>query len=197
MTQLYMIRHAETESNRSGRYQGNRADSPLTCGGRQTAIQAGLTIPDYWFTQPIICSPMRRAVETATLLASGRATISPHPTLREYDAGDWTDQLTEVIDQHWPGKRDAWAAANLPNVPGGDRAVAFSRRVWTALEECAQIAAPDDVVVVTHAGVIREAYRLVTRGQLFTPAPLGAIILQKSYGKWELAWHTQEGEGSE
>jgi broad specificity phosphatase PhoE len=197
MTRLYMIRHAETDSNRCGRYQGSRADPPLTGAARQAAIQAGLIIPGHWFTQPVICSPMRRTVETATLLAAGRAAISAHYALREYDAGDWTDQLIEVIDQRWPGMRASWNAASLPNVPGGDRAVAFGRRVWTALEECAEIAGPNDVVVVTHAGVIREAYRLVTGGQLFTPAPLGVMILRKSHGNWELAWHTEEGEGSE
>jgi probable phosphoglycerate mutase len=197
MARLYMIRHAETDANRRGRYQGSRADPPLTRAGRQAATQASLTIPDYWFRQPIICSPMRRTVETATLLAAGRAAISAHHTLREYDAGDWTDQLIEVIDQRWPGMRTSWNAANLPNVPGGDRAVAFGRRVWTVLEECAEIATRHDLLVVTHAGVIREAYRLVTGGQLFTPAPLGAIILQESHGQWELTWHTKEGEGSE
>lgn len=197
MTRLYMIRHAETDSNRCGRYQGSQADPPLTSAGRQAASQASLTIPDHWFTQPIICSPMRRTVETATLLAAGRATISAYRALREYDAGDWTGQLVKAIDQGWPGMRASWNTANLPNVPGGERAVAFGRRVWKALEQCAEIATPDDVIVVTHAGVIREAYRLVTGGQLFTPAPLGAIILRESHGHWELVWRTGEGDGSE
>jgi ribonuclease H / adenosylcobalamin/alpha-ribazole phosphatase len=197
MTRLYIVRHAETYANRCGRYQGSRADPPLTSAGRQAATQASLTIPDHWFTQPIICSTMRRAIETATLLAAGRATITAHHTLREFDAGDWTDQLIEVIDERWPGMRASWNAANLPNLPGGERAVGFGRRVWTALEQCAEIASPADVVVVTHAGVIREAYRLVTAGQLFTPASLGAIILRESHGHWELVWRTGEGGGSE
>jgi broad specificity phosphatase PhoE len=140
---------------------------------------------------------MRRTVETAMLLAAGRVAISEHHALREYDAGDWTNQLIEVIDLHWPGLRASWNAGNLPNLPGGERAVAFGRRVWTALEECAEVANSNDVIVVTHAGVIREAYRLVTDGELFTPAPLGAIILTKSRGHWELVWRTEEGEGSE
>lgn len=197
MTRLYLIRHAETDSNRCGRYQGSQADPPLSDAGRLAALQAGLTIADHWFTQPIICSPMRRTVETATLLAAGRTAISEHQALREYDAGHWTNQLIEVIDLRWPGLRASWNAGNLPNLPGGDRAVAFGRRVWTALEECAEHANSNDVIVVTHAGVIREAHRLVTSGKLFAPTPLGAMILTKSRSTWELVWRTEEGESSE
>jgi probable phosphoglycerate mutase len=198
MTRLYVIRHAETDSNRCDRYQGSRADPPLSDTGCQAALLASRNISYNWFAQPIICSPMRRTIETATLLAAGRvSTFKHHHALREYDAGDWTNELVEVIDTRWPGLRASWNSGDLPNVPGGDRAVAFGRRVWVALEECAEFADSGDAMVVTHAGVMREAYRLVTGGKLFTPAPLGAMILTQTTGHWQLSWRTEEGWGSE
>lgn len=63
---LYIIRHGQTEWNKSGRLQG-QTDIALNENGRELAIKVGKAIKEIPFDR-VISSPLARAKETAELV---------------------------------------------------------------------------------------------------------------------------------
>lgn len=153
-TTVLLIRHAQTDAvdrrlagrepialNQVGRAQAER----LTQALRTVAITA------------VYCSPLERAVETATPLARERGLrVEPKLELMEVDFGAWTGAgLAELA--HDP----AWQRFNrhrsFADVPGGERALDVQARVIRALDELRVRHPNETVVCVTHADVIRLA----------------------------------------
>ena len=86
MTAFALVRHGETEWNRARRIQGS-TDIPLNDTGRQQAGAAGqLLAPHAW--SRIVASPLSRAEETATIIATqaglGRPDLDALRTERNY-----------------------------------------------------------------------------------------------------------------
>src|SRR3989344_6140314 len=74
MTEIYLVRHGETEYNRDGILQG-WVDSPLTEKGRENAFNNGMSLLKLGVAEKltrIISSDFPRAVETTKII---RATI--------------------------------------------------------------------------------------------------------------------------
>lgn len=84
---LVLIRHGETDWNAAGRLQG-RTDVPLNDVGRAQARNAGTALAGGGWDL-LVSSPLRRAVETATLIgaASGLELALTLPGLLERDYG--------------------------------------------------------------------------------------------------------------
>lgn len=108
MTEIYLLRHGETEWNASGRFQG-KLDSPLTSQGVEQARSCGRRLSqlgiDY---DTVIASPLGRTRQTASIVADcGRfPDIRYDQRLAEVSIGSW-DGLTHVdIDAQWPGRLD-------------------------------------------------------------------------------------------
>lgn len=107
----------------------------------------------------LLVSPLRRAIQTADLLAPALAPASRHevPDLAEMEFGDWAGQpVTEVWDEIKTGPLHNWSfltADILP--PAGESFTMLADRVadWmTSLPF-----SPDPVVIIAHSGVMRAA----------------------------------------
>jgi uncharacterized phosphatase len=63
---IWFLRHGQSLANLEARFAGRRDDSPLTELGRSQALVAAAALPSgiSW----IVCSPLRRATETAALV---------------------------------------------------------------------------------------------------------------------------------
>ena len=70
--QLLVIRHGQTEWSRTGKHTG-RTDIPLTEQGRDEARDAARTLDGWHLTTRAYRSPLRRARETAEIVARRRA----------------------------------------------------------------------------------------------------------------------------
>lgn len=81
---IYFLRHGETNYNRLGRWMG-RLDQPLNAAGIAQAQQAAERLAHISLGQ-IITSPLSRALDTATIIASR------HPDSPLVKVADW---LTE------------------------------------------------------------------------------------------------------
>jgi broad specificity phosphatase PhoE len=79
--EIMLLRHGESEGNAAGRMQGRR-DYPLTALGREQAAFAGefLATQGHPFAA-VYASPLKRAFETATIVA-GRG-VRPEPVIEE------------------------------------------------------------------------------------------------------------------
>ena len=68
MTTIYFVRHGQSEDNVAGVTSGAERDALLTDEGRSQARLAGQQLKDKSIDL-IVCSPMKRAIETAELIA--------------------------------------------------------------------------------------------------------------------------------
>ena len=154
MTRLLLLRHAESQWNAEGRWQGI-ADPPLSAAGEEQAAAAGELLRPFGFAA-IVSSDLRRARRTAEVLATALGGTPPaiEPELREYDVGDWSGLTRSEIETRWPGAIAAWREGRLASTPHGERRDAAVRRVATALRRVAAAGPGGPVLVITHGGVI-------------------------------------------
>jgi alpha-ribazole phosphatase len=105
----------------------------------------------------IYCSPRRRALESARVLA-GRAAVTVDDRLREIDFGNFEGLTYDDIAERFPEKYEEWMThPTQVAFPGGDTFDAMTARVHGALEDLRHRHAGDTVVVVSHGGVNRIA----------------------------------------
>ena len=158
MRPLLFIRHAESEMNAAGRWQG-QADPPLSALGREQAERLAKALaedPSAAGIERIVTSDLRRAAETAA--AVGRALgipPEPHPDLRETDVGAWSGLPHAEIEARWPDQLARFLAGDDRVRPGGGESRAMLRaRVMTVLSALAG-EGEGALAVVTHLGVMR------------------------------------------
>lgn len=101
MTELYLVRHGETEINRRNAFNGGLSDTPLTENGVAGAKHLGDALAATHFTQ-VITSSMPRAVTTTDLLMApnhfrAQTPITPVAGLREMILGDWEGLTVEEV----------------------------------------------------------------------------------------------------
>ena len=108
MTEIYLIRHGETEWNAQGRFQG-KLDSALTDTGVSQAEAIGRRLAELNLSfDAFVSSPLGRTRQTAAIIA-GSANLPAaqyDDRLAEVSLGSW-DGLTHIdIDAQWPGLLD-------------------------------------------------------------------------------------------
>jgi broad specificity phosphatase PhoE len=116
MTQLYLVRHGETEWSRSGRHT-SITDLPLTEKGEQQAsgLRNHLEPADF---QLVLSSPRRRALHTAELAGfTGVHGPEVDEDLTEWFYGDYEGRTSDEIQEADPD----WTIWTHP-VPGGETA---------------------------------------------------------------------------
>lgn len=153
MARIWLIRHGETEWSRAGRHTGS-TDLPLTQKGEQEADAVRDELTD---VTPglVLCSPMRRALDTAR-----RAGLLPDDTvddLREWDYGAWEGRTTaeirvELGDPTWLVWDHPVPAGQTP----GEQLDQVGERVDRVIGRCAPVLEDGhDVVLVAHGHVLR------------------------------------------
>jgi len=144
MTRLALLRHGETAWSAAGRIQG-RADVPLLPG-------APIAIPKMCGGMRIVTSPLRRCVETATLL--GAPDAAREPRIIEMNRGEWQgESLAALRARLGEEMRDNEARGLDFQPPGGESPRLVLSRVKAWLKDVAQAGEP--TLAVTHRGVIR------------------------------------------
>ncbi|MFP7760423.1 histidine phosphatase family protein [Marisediminicola sp. LYQ85] len=146
MTDLYLVRHGETDWNAARRVQGS-TDIPLNDTGRAQAARTGrLLARRSWHA--VVASPLSRAWETATIIAEAAGAPSPERldaiVERAYGEAEGLDYLT--LDERFP------AGIAVPGRESREQVVA---RALPALTALAAGRPRQRIIVVTHGGVIR------------------------------------------
>jgi uncharacterized phosphatase len=156
MTRLSIVRHGQTDWNLHKRIQGS-TDIPLNSTGRAEAAETGIRLRDRnW--DVVVTSPLLRAEETARIIAGelglGRPSILPALTERHHGE---IEGLTFI-------ERQMRFPDGVP-VPGLESRQDVLKRVLPALEQVAAEYPGQDVLVVSHGGVIGTLIRYATDGQ--------------------------------
>ena len=142
-----LIRHGKTRGNLEGRYIGSRTDEPLCPEGIEE-----LKLYCYPKVQKVFVSPMRRCLETASLLCPD---LSPEtvPDFRECDFGLFENKNYAELN----GRKDyqAWidSGGNLP-FPQGESRRQFTDRTLAAFRSIIHHGKDKDVALIAHGGTI-------------------------------------------
>jgi probable phosphoglycerate mutase len=152
-TRLLVVRHGQSTWNAEGRWQGH-ADPPLSKLGEAQARAGAAAVAELGITAAF-SSDLRRARQTAGLLAPPSLEVAVVPMLRERTVGEWEGLTRDEIDAQFPGMRESYQ-----HPPGFETDEQLLARVHPALVALA--AGLDDgavALVVAHGGVIRSLER--------------------------------------
>jgi len=163
-SRLMLVRHGQSTWNREHRIQG-QLDPPLSDEGRRQAELLGNRLAGRRFAA-FYSSDLKRAFETAEVIGDVIGLqATPTPGLREIFLGEWEGLRTDELARRFP---EAWARWNQePDwdlVPGGEGSAVFEARVAVAIDAILDRHPREDVLVVTHGGVIQVAlHRVIGR----------------------------------
>lgn len=141
--------------NAQHRWAGS-ADVELSPAGRESAIALAHRLAPCGFAA-LASSPLRRATETAGILASRLGLSAPAvvPELRERAAGEWTGRTSVEAEAGFPGQLDRWRAGRRVDPPGAEDWDEFVARSMAGVRLAADLCGEGPVLAVTHQGVLR------------------------------------------
>src|SRR5512135_1503516 len=106
-TRIYLIRHGATELSTEDRFAG-ATDVDLSDEGRKQAQALAARLADDHI-HAVYCSPMRRTVETARIVARPLSlTPIPQAGLREIHHGHWESMRRSEVEAQFPDEYAAW-----------------------------------------------------------------------------------------
>ena len=153
--EIYLIRHGETEWNKTGRFQGH-SDVPLSAEGRAQAAALGKNlVVDH--VDAIYASDLTRAMETAAPLAQrfGLEVISD-PLLRELNFGSWEGRnFNDVNAENPDAMKTFYNDPERVNIPDSEPFPEFQRRVAGRVREIVAQERGKRIVIVSHGASIR------------------------------------------
>lgn len=188
MPEIVLVRHAESEANLAGTWQG-RGNSALSPAGREQVDALTRRVEGREFDL-VATSPLDRAVETAAAFGEQ---VETHDDLTEVDLGTWegipvetvASRDRELLRSIYTGGDDRFGAE-------GERMSEVAARAWAIIDSVAERVGPRGrAVVVTHGGVIdsvlgslfpvrgRRGHRMVENASL--------THLVGGPGRWRLA----------
>lgn len=147
---VYFMRHGRTQWNADGRLQG-RTDIPLSLQGQENIHRMGERLREVGFSvDRIICSPLKRASETADIIAeelgfSGKIQYDP-----------------ELLERCF-GVAEGKIIADLDFVKAWDGMESMEQlrlRIQQVLDRYSLL--PGDTLLVTHGAFILAAMKLLT-----------------------------------
>ena len=154
MTTVLLIRHGETDANRTGIMAGRMPGVPLNARGRAQAASVAAALAKAPI-KTIYTSPIERAQETASFLA--RILNLPVQTasgITETDIGDWTGRSVKQCS-----RLKLWdTVINRPGeltFPGGESFAGIQQRASAEVKAIAERHPGELIACFTHADVIR------------------------------------------
>ena len=168
ITRFGLIRHAQTVWNREKRIQGH-SDSPLTPEGELQAFRWGKILGQFPWNR-LLASDTGRALATAEIInAYLKIPLSIDSRLREQDWGYWVGKTIAQIKVEHPLELAEQISAGWDfRPPGGEDRKSVFARSRGALQEAFDRWPGENILVVTHEGVIKSlVYHL--RGRKFLP----------------------------
>lgn len=149
MTELYLLRHGETNANKNFIVQG-RMDNPLNDKGIEQAFQTGVFLKSQNIKfDLVISSPLKRAYKTALLVNRGMLLSRPiilDKNLIERNFGDFDGKA--ITDDYYELTRKG----QIPHMETDEQ---LEERVIDALKTIAESHPDKRLLIVTHSHVIK------------------------------------------
>lgn len=156
MNRIYLVRHGETEWNKSGRYQG-KTDVPLSSTGILQAKSCAEVLRKIQIDR-IVCSNLSRALLTAQTINEDRnIPLTIDKDLQELNFGDWEGLTYDEITARWPGAiEEMYSNPSTVGISNGESWPVLQERSWQAVKrELTKTEEGETLLVVCHGGTIR------------------------------------------
>lgn len=187
-TTICIIRHGETDWNLSGKLQG-REDIELNDFGRAQAIRTALYFEDeHW--DVIISSPLKRAYETARIIAAQISIPEVHVV----------DEITERSYGEASGLLPEERRSRFPNgvIPGQEGFEHLRQRAMKSLTKIASEFAGKRIIVVSHGGFTNAVLYTISGGEFgsfktrLRNGCINKITVQDN--KWSVGFYNKTAE---
>ncbi len=183
MGKLIMVRHGESEGNAIRRFTTS-GEAKITDLGRRQAHEAALNIKLKYKPALVIASTFARARETGRIIADELGIpIQYEAEFREMSLGDLAGQPYDSIasDPTFDPKR-SW----LWRAPNGESHEDVMKRVAPVLDEVAKKHPHDEIVIVSHGGVMRSVWAHVTGKweDAHVPPNCGIVVIEHEDGRY-------------
>lgn len=154
-TEIYLVRHGETDWNIVRRWQGH-AVTPLNAKGFQQASKVAARLAKAKL-DALYSSDSVRARQTAEIIANITGLdLVLDEQLREIDLGEWQgftrDEILAVDGERYTARGED--IMNIP-VPGGEAYIDVATRMREAVEALAAKHDGERVALVSHGGAIK------------------------------------------
>lgn len=157
MTQIYIVRHGQTDWNLEGRLQGS-SNTPLNDAGRAQARRAATLLGEVIRAGVVVVSsPLDRASDTADIIAAQWGSeVHTDDRLVERNYGPWEGMSAQQREQYDPLQQREYRAGREPEYEGYENHASVAARMVEAILEWVQ-RAPEDLLIVTHGSSARMA----------------------------------------
>ena len=162
-TNIWLLRHGQTEANRQRRYQSHH-DSPLTTYGEQqhhALAQRMQRLP----LDLVLVSPSARTQALAKVLCAARPTAEVRlaPLWRETNHGNWEGLTYREVLARFPAEAHTrWAEGVHGRASGGESLAEVAERVSRAWQELLREFPGAKIAIVTHATPIQLVFCAAT-----------------------------------
>lgn len=202
MTEFFLIRHGQTKANVLKMKQGNinTEITYLTKKGQQQAQNLAERF-DISFADRIICSPLKRAQQTAEILNQKyQLPITLDNRLREISYGEWDGQKNADLRKLHPDAYNEYWNDALPTykqyAPHGESFEDVIDRVSDFLEESIKKYPDEKLICVTHGFTVKAAALAVVqpKSMMSIPEPRNTSITKViglSKEEWYLEFYNQ------
>jgi len=184
--QIYLLRHGETEENKSRFYYG-KLDVSLNKAGITQSKNAGELLKEIKFDSIYISERKRTRETVEAALNNKNLNLIIDKRINEIDFGKFEGKNYEQIQKEFPSEYEMWNE-NWKEFapPGGESYRQFYNRIKEFLEDILH-KEQENVLVVTHGGVIRTIYCCVLEGNLdlywkFSSKNCDISIIKYEYG---------------
>eukprot|EP00055_Hartaetosiga_balthica_P002652 m.4736 g.4736 ORF g.4736 m.4736 type:complete len:234 (+) comp2282_c0_seq1:269-970(+) len=154
-TRILLVRHGATVLTQEDRFAG-ATDVLLSDEGAEQAAALRDRLASTTLAA-VYCSPMKRTVKTATIIAE------PHNLelikvdgIREIDHGHWEEKKREEVEKEFPDEYISWEADPFTYAPdGGESGLQVLSRALPPIREIVEKHPGQTVLVVSHKATIR------------------------------------------
>jgi probable phosphoglycerate mutase len=154
-TRVLLVRHGATNLSAEDRFSGwvgvDLSEEGRAQARALAARLAGERIAAIW------CSPLSRAIETATIIGEPHGlTPSQHPGLAEISHGHWEGLTRAEAEALHPEEYAAWEADPFTFAPrDGETGLAVLARALPVIRDLVVTHAGEQVLVVSHKATLR------------------------------------------
>ncbi len=156
MATLLLVRHGESEANRSGTFAG-QTDVQLLHKGIEQARKTAEYIAEHYTVSRVYASDLKRAYKTGRVISDLlQVDLISNEKLREINAGEWQGKMFDELVANYQEDYACWLS-DIGNCTctGGESVKQLGVRVVEALTDIAEDNIGKTVVIATHATPIR------------------------------------------
>lgn len=147
---IYYVRHGQTDLNLAKKMQGGGTEKELNETGISQAYNTKKELENVKYNL-VICSPMKRAKQTAEIINEGRdIPIITDERIRERKLGDYEgrDVTEEMENNIWDYKLNY-------NIPNGENLHDFENRINEFFDDIKEKYHDKTILIVAHGGIAK------------------------------------------